>query len=59
MIGGGAVTAIVAGDEHTCVLLAGGAIRCWGVGAFGRLGYGNEATIGDDDVPASAGDVPF
>jgi alpha-tubulin suppressor-like RCC1 family protein len=59
MIGGGAIQAIVAGEEHTCVLLAGGAIRCWGLGGFGRLGYGNSLTIGDDEVPAVAGDVPF
>jgi len=30
-----------------------------GVGAFGRLGYGNPSTVRDDEVPAVAGDVPF
>ena len=59
MIGGGAVMAIDAGEEHTCVLLASGGLRCWGLAAFGRLGYGNETPIGDDEVPAVAGDVPF
>ncbi len=32
-------------------------MRCWGSGVFGRLGYGNLKAIGDDETPASAGDV--
>jgi hypothetical protein len=35
-----------------------GALRCWGAGTFGRLGYGSQLDIGDDEAPASAGDVP-
>jgi hypothetical protein len=30
-------------------------VRCWGKGS--ALGYANELTIGDDEPPASAGDV--
>lgn len=56
---GGVVTAISAGGQHTCALLEGGAVRCWGLGAEGRLGYGNVVSIGDDEQPASAGDVPL
>lgn len=37
---GGAATAITAGTQHACALLAGGAVRCWGAGANGRLGSG-------------------
>ena len=37
--GGGAV-AITAGASHTCVILDDGAVRCWGNGSQGRLGYG-------------------
>lgn len=54
---GGRVTAISAGANHTCALLDTGSIRCWGQGGFGELGYGNTENIGDDEVPASVGDV--
>jgi alpha-tubulin suppressor-like RCC1 family protein len=54
---GGRVVQTAAGFGHTCALLVDGNVRCWGRGLFGRLGYGNEVTIGDDESPASAGDV--
>jgi cysteine-rich repeat protein len=54
---GGVVTQISTGGAHTCALLDAGNVRCWGNGLFGRLGYGNEFSIGDDEDPASAGDV--
>jgi len=54
---GGAVTQIAAGGAHTCALLTTGAVRCWGAGGAGRLGYGNTNSIGDDETPASAGNV--
>ncbi len=47
---------IATGDYHTCALRD-GAVRCWGYGEFGQLGYGNANAIGDDETPASAGDV--
>ncbi|HEX6390386.1 MAG TPA: hypothetical protein VFZ89_13080 [Solirubrobacteraceae bacterium] len=46
-----------AGTAHTCTVLAGGQVRCWGNGFFGALGYGNTQTIGDDEAPATAGTV--
>ena len=49
--------AIATGNEHTCALLDNGAVRCWGSGEHGALGYGNTATIGDDETPASVGPV--
>jgi alpha-tubulin suppressor-like RCC1 family protein len=55
---GGTVTAIAAGYWHTCALLEGGAVRCWGEAMYGELGYGNGTAIGDNEKPASAGDVP-
>ena len=54
---GGTVVQISAGYEHTCTILNTGKVRCWGEGATGRLGYGNQTDIGDDETPASAGDV--
>ena len=54
---GGPVVQLAAGSDHTCALLQGGAVRCWGEGADGQLGYGNTNDIGDDEMPASAGDV--
>ena len=54
---GGSVIQLAAGDAATCALLDTGAVRCWGNGVHGRLGYGNLSPIGDDETPASAGDV--
>lgn len=48
---------MTAGWHHTCVLSAGGAVRCWGVGEFGRLGYASTEDIGNDETPASVGAV--
>jgi alpha-tubulin suppressor-like RCC1 family protein len=45
------------GGPHTCALLENGHVRCWGMGMNGQLGYGNTNDIGDDETPASAGDV--
>jgi alpha-tubulin suppressor-like RCC1 family protein len=56
---GGTVVQIAAGAVHTCVLLDSGNVRCWGIGDGGALGYGNTNDIGDDEDPASAGDVPL
>jgi alpha-tubulin suppressor-like RCC1 family protein len=54
---GGPVAQLTVGSQITCTLLVGGRVRCWGSSAVGQLGYGNTKTIGDDEVPASAGDV--
>jgi alpha-tubulin suppressor-like RCC1 family protein len=55
---GGSVVQISAGNDHTCVLLDTGNVRCWGISTEGELGYGNTKLIGDNETPASAGDVP-
>ena len=58
---GGSVTQLAAGLNHTCALLSSGAVRCWGGGARGQLGYGNTRGIGHEpgESPSSAraGDV--
>ena len=61
---GGQATAISAGGSHTCAVLVGGSVRCWGFGPDGRLGYATEdpttfisQTVGDDEAPASVAPV--
>jgi len=54
---GAAAVQIAAGGHHTCALLETGGVRCFGYGAYGALGYGDNVTIGDDEVPASVGEV--
>lgn len=57
---GGEVTQIAANIWHTCALLVGGGVRCWGLNGMGDLGYGYVSPfIGDDETPADAGDVPI
>ncbi len=54
---GGSVLQVTANWYHTCTLLDSGNLRCFGTGLGGRLGYGNTEWIGDDESPASAGNV--
>ncbi len=54
---GGIATALTAGRSHTCAVLDGDRVRCWGQGSLGQLGYGETHTIGDDVSPAAARDV--
>jgi alpha-tubulin suppressor-like RCC1 family protein len=54
---GGTVGQIAAGSQHTCAVLSTSKARCWGAGRTGSLGYANTNDIGDDELPAIAGDV--
>jgi alpha-tubulin suppressor-like RCC1 family protein len=56
---GGEVSYVSAGGSHTCAVLMNGAIRCWGSNQLGALGYADADDIGDNESPASAGDVPW
>lgn len=40
--------AVIAGADHTCALRDDDSIVCWGLGANGRLGTGNENSVGDE-----------
>ncbi len=46
--------AIGAGGAHTCVLLRGGAVQCWGSNGYGQLGNGS---IADSLTPVSVSGI--
>jgi alpha-tubulin suppressor-like RCC1 family protein len=56
-----AAVAVAAGEGISCALRVNGEVACWGTG--GALGYGNNATIGDNesitDTPMNGGVVPM
>ncbi|MEI6694369.1 MAG: fibronectin type III domain-containing protein, partial [Actinomycetes bacterium] len=49
------VSAIAAGQDHTCALFMGGGIECWGYNGFGQLGNGSSS---DGLAPANLRDIP-
>ncbi len=49
--------AITGGNDHTCVILDNGRVRCWGSNGSGQLGYPGKGNVGDDETPASVGSV--
>lgn len=48
-------TAIAAGDHNTCVVVTGGAVRCWGGNNFGELGKGTTTSPGSQIPQTVAG----
>ena len=48
---GRTATAVAAGTSHTCVLLRGGDVVCWGRGGAGRLGQNSSESIGNGVGP--------
>lgn len=53
---GRTATAVAAGRAHSCALLDGGDVRCWGFNFDGRLGLGGNASVGDPWVATAVGD---
>jgi hypothetical protein len=56
---GRTAAAIGTGEAHTCAILDTGAVRCWGFGGQGRLGYLTSTSVGDTPLttPDTAGPV--
>lgn len=54
---GGLAIGLALGHDHTCALLDGGTVRCWGENDLGQLGYGHTGRVGDDETPAGAVDL--
>ncbi|HKE15317.1 MAG TPA: hypothetical protein VKB80_10650 [Kofleriaceae bacterium] len=54
---GGPAAQIVTGGSHTCALLESGDVRCWGLNTLYELGTGDQASIGDNEVPGSRSPV--
>jgi alpha-tubulin suppressor-like RCC1 family protein len=46
--GGRRVQSVTTGDNHTCVLLDDGHVRCWGRNQYGQLGLGDVEERGND-----------
>jgi len=40
--------------DHSCAISNSGEVYCWGMGSYGRLGYGNTNNLGD-----SSNELPF
>ena len=55
--GSPAAAGLDASLAHTCAILPGGSVRCWGYGGDGELGYGNPGSGGATQAPASVGPV--
>jgi cysteine-rich repeat protein len=51
------ITALVGGRFDTCIVTRAGAMRCWGSAIARQLGYDDNEDVGDDETPASVGDV--
>lgn len=51
------VVQLAGGIYQTCALLENGSVRCWGNGAGGVLGTGNQSNLGDNELATSVAPV--
>ena len=54
---GARVISLSLGTEHTCALLEGGSVKCWGYNYYGALGLGHRNNIGDNEAPSSISSI--
>jgi cysteine-rich repeat protein len=54
---GGTAVDLFASHHTTCAIVDDGAVRCWGGNFWGSLGIGSYEAVGDDEAPASVGEV--
>jgi len=47
------------GEAHTCVLLQGGSVVCFGYGFYGALGTGSTQSLGDNETLSSVATIPL
>ena len=50
---------IVTGDDHACILLPQGNVRCWGSNDFGQLGTDQTGRLDYTDMVSGGRDVPL
>ena len=53
-----AATQVSLGEDHACVLFAGGRIRCWGSNQYGQSGTQSPQVVNGEQI-ASLGYIPF
>jgi Regulator of chromosome condensation (RCC1) repeat len=53
------VAQVAMGNQHMCVLLINGDVRCWGGNDDGELGLGNTNNLGDDEAITSVPPIKF
>ena len=54
---GARIESVAAGTSHTCAIVEGARVKCWGLGSGGQLGLGDRLNIGDERTPATIGDL--
>lgn len=55
VLGSSAATAIATGYQHSCAIVAAGAVKCWGYNRWGQLGSGTGSTNAPVDVVGLTG----
>ena len=48
---------VTAGHDHSCAVLAGGLVRCWGLNTYGRLGDGRTGGPDSNSIPTLVVDI--
>ena len=46
---------VAVGPFHSCALLVGGSVQCWGSGVHGKLGYNSTTSIGSSQSVSASG----